>query len=177
MSKQSKSRAERAADLLSFYTIDELSDSMNVSKTTVRNWIKGKSQPNDENYKKIYRREYYYKKERAVFRDEPRKVKGKAIQSLEIPGGIEVYDAIRRIQSGEFDLTEFKGNKYFDFNFAISDGEGGFDEVSLNFINPGKKIPDESDLVSFLYRIFRQGVKRFGGSNVQMFIEEIEALG
>lgn len=166
--RQNKTRAERAGDLLQFFTVSELADSLDVSPSTVRNWARGKNQPNDSNFKKIKRREYYYYDERL---DD---LAGKKFASkTAINESFALQELIDLVGTGKVDLTPLKGSKSIDFNVSVITG-GEEVQYPVNFINPGAGVPNGSAVESFLWRVFRQAEKRFDGSNTAIFIRSID---
>lgn len=172
MSKSEKTRAERASDLLSFYSVKELADSMNVSTRTVKRWATGESQPSNENFKKVKRREYYWKGgERAKtvkssFRDTPKTVNE--------GGGFSAFDLIRRIESGNFDVSELDGNKFIDFKTFVGTSGENLEPRLYTFVNPNEGLIEEGDLISFLYRTFRENEDAFNGSDVIVEIDQVQ---
>ena len=201
MATNQKTRAERASDLLSFYSINELADSMGVTNRTVKRWAKGESQPNDKNFKKIYRREYYWKgakndkyfyktdakkeKRGTLGSERSRTVKSSLGARSENPdivkvggreGGVSAFDLIRRIEGGTFNPEVFEGKKFIDFRtFVGSSREPDvLDERLYTFVNPDKGGVDENELISFLYRIFRENEDAFEGSDIIVEIDTIE---
>lgn len=171
MSRSKKTRAERAADLLSFYSKKELADSMGVTTQTVNNWIKGKTQPSDSNFKKISRREYYWTGgERARTVKDSKTNKGETVETK----SFELFDLIRQVETGNFDVSKFDGNKFIDFNSVIIDQRGTKNERLFTFVNPNEGAVNENDVIGFLYRTFRENIDRFGGSEIGLFVENIE---
>lgn len=173
MAKSKKTRAERAADLLSFYSKKELADSMGVTTKTVNRWIRGENQPSDTNMKKIRRREHYWtsgERERSI---KPKEIKGPGLIDLSA-GGFELFDLIRRVENEQIDLSNFTGQKRIDHNFDIDDISGGeVQERRATFINPGGGPVVSSEYIGFLYRQFRLLVDRFAGTNFAAFVTGI----
>jgi len=199
MSKSEKTRAERASDLLSFYTVNELADSMGVTRQTVKRWARGESQPNDQNFKKIYRREYYWKgaKNDKYFyeskdKKDKRPTKGsersrtvKSSLGSQQPnivkvggreGGVNAFDLIRRIETGTFDPDVLSGKKYVDFRTFVGSAKDPTEisERLYTFVNPDKGAVNPDELVSFLYRMFRENEDVFEGSDIIVEIDTIE---
>ena len=166
-----KTRAERAADLLSFYSVNELSESMGVTKKTVRNWIKGKTQPSDKNFKKVYRREYYWTKgERAKTVKQSRGIEGN-----EVLDGAEVWDFIRRLENDDVDLSGLSGNRFIDFKFDVDEqrDDGQLTEFMYTFSNPNSGNVNRQELISFAYRVFNSLTRDKGkDSDTAVFLQQ-----
>ena len=145
---------------------------MNVSKQTVKRWARGESQPNDENFKKIKRREQYWLKgERAKTVDSSFRDKPETVADLT---GRSAFDLIRLIENGEFDLSQFDGRKFIDFQTFVGKSGDVPEQRLYTFVNPNFEEVEEGDLVSFLYRIFREQEDAFGGSNIVVEIDQVQ---
>lgn len=166
--RKNKTRAERAGDLLSFFTVSELADSLDVSPSTVRNWARGKTQPNDKNFRKIKRREYYYYDERL---DD---LRGKKFaNNTVINETFALQELIEEVSTGRLNLEPLKGSKSIDFNISVIT-QGQEIQYSVNFINPGGGVPSGSDVESFLWRVFRQAGELYDGSDTAIFVRSID---
>lgn len=167
--RQNKTRAERAGDLLSFFTVPELADSLGVSQATVRNWARGKNQPNDKNFQKIKRREYYYYDERI------NDLRGKKFaDKTVINQSFALQELIEKVSSGDINLEPLRGSRLIDFNISVITG-GEEEQYSVNFINAGSGVPSNSDVEAFLWRTFRQASDIYDGSNTAIFVRSIDA--